>query len=308
MAPPQPQSKQPLNETQVGTLAAVTAYMFWGFFTLYFNALSEVPPLEILSHRIIWSVGLLAFIVTFLRKWPEIIPILLNPRKLAIYGLSALLISLNWGTYIYAVVSGQALEGSMGYFIMPLFAVLLGGIFFGERFSKTQTIAIILAMAGVFYKVAGLGEFPIIALTLALSFGTYGMLRKKASADAISGLFLETLLISPIAVGFMIYWAQTGQFYFLNADLDMQLLLILAGPVTAFPLILFAFGARKLRYSTVGLLQYINPTVQFLLAIYVLGEEFNLHDLMTFGCIWAGLALYSQSIYVQSRQNKKANS
>lgn len=308
MASPQPQKTQPLNETQVAAIAAIIAYVSWGFFTLYFNALNEVAPLEILSHRIVWSVGLLAIIVTVLKKWPEIIPVLLSPKKLAIYGLSALLISLNWGTYIYAVVSGQALEGSMGYFIMPLVAVLLGGIFFGERFSKAQSIAILLAMAGVVYKIAGLGEFPIIALTLALSFGTYGMLRKKASADAISGLFLETLLISPIAIGFMVYWAQNDQFYFLNSDLDMQLLLMLAGPVTAFPLILFAFGARKLRYSTVGLLQYINPTVQFLLAVYVLGEEFNLHDLVTFGCIWAGLILYSQNSYVQSRQNKKANS
>ncbi|MDV7339463.1 EamA family transporter RarD [Terasakiella sp. A23] len=308
MAPPQPAENHTQREIRMAALSAITAYIAWGLFGLYFKSLDHVSALEILSHRILWSVGLLAIIITALKKWSDVIPLLINLKSLSVYGLSALLISVNWGIYIYAVVSGQALEGSMGYFIMPLVAVMLGGIFFGERFTKEQTIAILLAVAGVLYQIINFGQLPWIALSLAFSFGFYGMIRKKAAADSIVGLFLETLLISPIALGFMIYWAQSGDFYFLTAEIDMKILLMLAGPITAIPLILFAFGARKLRYSTVGLLQYINPTCQFLLAVYVFGEDFSVHDLVTFGCIWTALLLYSQNSYRQSRRNKAANS
>lgn len=277
-------------------------------FGLYFKILDHVSPLEILSHRIVWSVGLLAILITALRKWPEITPILLSPRRLAIYGLSALLISINWGMYIYAVTSAQALEASMGYFIMPLVAVMLGGIFFAERFSKPQMIAIGLAVVGVVYQVIFFGSLPWIALCLAFSFGFYGMIRKKAEADAISGLFLETLLISPLALGFMAYAAQHGELHYLASGWDSKVLLMFAGVVTTFPLVLFAFGARHLRYSTVGIIQYINPTAQFFIAVFIFGEAFTFHTLITFGCIWAALLLYSQNSYAQSRRNKRANS
>lgn len=276
----------------------------WGSFGLYFKSLDHVTPLEILSHRIVWSVFLLAGIITFWKKWGEVVPILLSPKKLSIYGLSALLISTNWGIYIYSVVSGQALEGSMGYFIMPLVAVILGAIFFGEKFSKPQVIAIGLALIGVSYQIWSFGKLPWIALSLAISFGFYGMLRKKAVADSVVGLFLETLLMSPIALSCMVYWMTQDSFYFSEAPSHMTVLLILAGPITAIPLIMFAYGARKLRYSTVGLLQYINPTIQFFLAIFIFKEGFDLTNLVTFAFIWAGLMLYSQNTYKQSRQNK----
>ncbi|WP_417798155.1 EamA family transporter RarD [Terasakiella pusilla] len=308
MSSPHVPQRQGLDQTQLATLAAVIACISWGMFGLYFKILDQVSPLEILSHRILWSVGLLAILITALNKWPEIIPILRSPKRLAIYALSALLISVNWGMYIYAVTSGQALEASMGYFIMPLVAVMLGGIFFAERFSKPQLAAIALAVVGVIYQVVFYGSPPWIALCLAFSFGFYGMIRKKAEADAISGLFLETLLISPLALGFMAYAAHQGELFYLTADLDFKALLMFAGVVTTFPLVLFAYGARHLRYSTVGIIQYINPSAQFLIAVFIFGEAFTLHTLITFACIWAALLLYSQNSYAQSRRNKRANS
>jgi chloramphenicol-sensitive protein RarD len=282
----------------------IFTYFTWGVLGLYFKSLSSVSPLEILSHRIFWSFILLTIIITFKHKWNEIIPILCSVRKLRIYAASAILISVNWGIYIYSVVSGQALEASMGYFIMPLVAVMLGGIFFAEQFTKSQTIAIMLALTGVAYQIWDFGKLPWIALSLALSFGVYGMLRKKAPADSISGLFIETLLLSPLALSYMIYSASQGDLAFLNSTTHIQTLLILAGPITALPLIMFAFAVRNLRYSTVGLMQYINPTCQFLVAIFIFNETFQITNLITFGFIWAGLLLYTQNILMH-RAHKK---
>lgn len=282
--------------------------MAWGALGLYYKALDHISALEILSHRIVWSVALLVLIVSFNRKWDDVTAILFAPKKLSLFALSALLISINWGFYIYAIVSAQALEGSMGYFIMPLVAVAIGGLFFGERFSKAQIISIALALCGVAFQVISYGQFPWIALTLALSFGFYGMLRKKAPANSVVGLFLETLLISPIALSYLVYCQMNGTLYFLSAPSEMIGLLMLAGPLTAIPLILFAFGARNLRYSTVGLLQYINPTCQFLLAIFIFKEEFDISNLITFSLIWTGLLLYSQDSLRQTRRRKAANS
>ncbi len=278
----------------------------WGAFGLYFKALDQVSALEILCHRIVWSVFFLALIMTFTKRWSPTFTILRDIKTVSLYALSALLISINWGVYIFAVISGQALEGSMGYFMMPLVAVALGAVFFAERFSRMQALAIGLAACGVLYQIIGYGQFPWIALTLALSFGFYGMLRKKAPADAIVSLFIETLLIAPIALAYLSYQAQLGQVSFLNASIEVQALMMLAGPITAIPLILFAFGARQLRYSTVGLLQYINPTCQFLLAVFIFMEPFSTHNLITFGFIWSGLILYSAGTIRQSRRQKAA--
>ncbi|SCA55439.1 RarD protein, DMT superfamily transporter [Candidatus Terasakiella magnetica] len=287
-------------------ISALAAYVLWGAFGLYFKALSEVSALEVLCHRIVWSVAFLALIITLTKKWPHVAEILANRKRLFLFALSAMLISINWGVYIYAVISGQALEGSMGYFIMPLVAVLLGAVFFAERFSKMQGLAIGLALLGVLYQILAYGKLPWIAVSLALSFGFYGMLRKKSPAESVVGLFLETLIMTPIALFYMGFLFSQNALYFTTANIDMQGLLMLAGPVTAVPLILFAFGARQLRYSTVGILQYINPTCQFLLAIFIFLEPFELDKLVTFGFIWAGVLLYSMSIWQQSRAKKAA--
>jgi len=273
-------------------------------FALYFKALDDISPVEILAHRVVWSFVLLTALISYSKNWSAVAQIVFSIRKLVIFALSAALITLNWGFYIYAVVSGRALEGSMGYFIMPLVAVMLGAIFFAERFSKTQAFAIFLAICGVLYQLWFLGNLPWIALILAFSFGTYGMLRKKAPAESTVGLFLETALITPFALGYMFYLYQQGSLSFTSTTPDMVFLMMMAGPVTAIPLILFAFGARKLRYSTVGLLQYINPTCQFLIAIFIFQEPFNMHNLLTFIMIWCGLILYSANSLHQRRQNK----
>ncbi len=294
--------------TRLAIIAALSAFVAWGTLGLYYKALDQVSALEILAHRIVWSFVFLCVVIAAKKKWHEALSILRAPKKLILFALSALLISLNWGFYIYAIVSGQALEGSMGYFIMPLVAVAIGGVFFEERFSRPQLTAIALALCGVAYQIWSYGQFPVIAMTLAVSFGFYGMLRKKAPADSIVGLFLETLLIAPVAIGLMIYWASQDSLYIADAPGHMILLLMLAGPFTAIPLIWFAFGARNLRYSTVGILQYINPTCQFLLAVFIFKEDFQLDNLITFALIWTGLILYSQDSLRQSRQRKAANS
>ncbi|WP_417821377.1 EamA family transporter RarD [Terasakiella sp.] len=294
------------SDSRLAVISAMTAYMFWGMFGLYFKALDVVSPIEILAHRIVWSFLLLAVLITYSGNWVAVMQIVRSPRKLIIFALSASLIALNWGFYIYAVVSRQALEGSMGYFIMPLVAVMLGAVFFAERFSRTQAFAIALALCGVVYQLWFVGQLPWIALILACSFGTYGMLRKKAPAESTVGLFLETALITPFALAYMVYLSQQDALYFTTGSWDMSLLLMLAGPITAIPLILFGFGARKLRYSTVGLLQYINPTCQFLLAIFIFEEPFSLHNLITFALIWCGLALYSVNTLHQRRQIKSS--
>lgn len=274
----------------------------WGGFGIYFKALSDVSPLEILGHRVIWSAVFLAILVTLWGKWTNLLSAVSHPRQFLSFCLSASLITINWGFYIYAIVSGQALEGSMGYFIMPLVAVGLGTVFLSERFNKVQVIAIIMALSGVIYQIVSYGKFPLIALALAFSFGLYGMLRKQSTADSVTGLFIETLIITPFALGALFYWGYQGDLAFLTGGLNLQLLLILAGPVTAAPLILFAFGAQRMRYSTVGLLQYINPTCQFCLAIFIFNEAFTETDLITFACIWVGLIIYSTNVYLQTRR------
>lgn len=302
-----------MNETspqtvRLAAISALSAYLAWGILGLYYKALDHVSALEILSHRIVWSLAVLSLIITYTKNWQAVARILRAPKTYGIFTLSTVLISVNWGGYIYAVVSGQALEASMGYYIMPLVVVGLGALFFGERFSRTQAIAIGLAAIGVVYQVLSYGQIPWIALMLAFSFSFYGMLRKKAPADSVVGLFIETLLISPVAITAMVYWASQNELYALQAPTQMVLFLALAGPFTAIPLILFAYGARNLRYSTVGILQYINPTCQFLLAVFIFKEEFELTNLFTFAFIWCGLLLYSQDSLRQSRRKKSGNS
>ena len=277
---------------RTGFAFALAAYLAWGVFPLYFKALKQVPPPEILAHRVVWSAVFLALLVTATRRWREVAAALRPARRIGVYALSTTLVTTNWLLYIWAVTTGRVLEASLGYFITPLVNVLLGVLLLREHLQKRQVAAFALAGAGVLVLVVRLGAIPWLALALALSFGGYGLVRKKAGIDPVVGLLIETLLVAPAAATLIILRAaaHTG---FLGADARTTALLLTAGLVTALPLIWFAHGVRSLRLSTMGLIQYVSPTLQFLCAVVVFHELFTRAHAIAFSCIWLGLVLYS---------------
>jgi chloramphenicol-sensitive protein RarD len=274
-----------------GFAAALAAYVTWGFFPVYFKALRPVPAVEILCHRIVWSMAFLAVLVTVQRRWREFVTPF-RGRGIGVFVVTTLLISANWLIYIWAVNAGRILEASLGYFVNPLVNVVLGVLFLHERLTRLQRAAVGLAVAGVLVLVARAGTFPWVSLALALSFGLYGLVRKKARIDAIVGLLVETALLTPLALGWLLWAAARGSGAFGGAPATTGLL-ALAGLVTALPLIGFAVGMRTLRLSTMGLIQYVTPTLQFLLAVALYREPFTRAHAAAFGFIWASLALYS---------------
>jgi chloramphenicol-sensitive protein RarD len=274
-----------------GLASALLAYGFWGFFPIYFKALAHVPALEVLAHRVVWSVVLLSIATPLLGRWSTAREAL-GPRKRHLVAASALLIAANWGTYIWAVQAGRVLQASLGYYVNPLVSVLLGVVFLRERLRRLQTAAIALAAVGVGVLVLDRGELPWLPLTLAFSFGLYGLVRKRAGVDPVGGLLAETALLAPVALGYVGLLAADGAGAF-GAGPGTTLLLVAAGPVTAVPLVWFALGVRSLPLSTVGLLQYVTPTLQFLLAVLLYREQFTRAHALAFGFIWGALALYS---------------
>jgi chloramphenicol-sensitive protein RarD len=275
----------------IGVAYAAGAYVWWGVFPLYFRALRGVPAPEVLTHRILWSLCFMVLFVTVRRSWPEVRR-QLTPRVLARLVLSALFISANWLIYIWAVNADHVLDASLGYYINPLVSVLLAVVFLHERLSRRQVIAIALAGAGVVWLVIRLGTFPWIALSLAITFGLYGLIRKRVPVDAAAGLLAEVAVLAPLALGYAVWLAANGRSHFPGPPLRTALLAA-AGVVTAVPLMWFANGVRRLRLATVGLLQYVNPTLQFAVAVAVFGEPFGPAYRFAFVCIWIGLAVYA---------------
>jgi chloramphenicol-sensitive protein RarD len=274
-----------------GFVPALLAFAAWGFFPLYFKALAHVPALEVLAHRVAWSVVLLAVAAPLLGRFRSALHALGPEKRLQILA-SAALIAANWGVYIWAVQAGRVLQASLGYFVNPLVSVLLGVVFLRERLRRWQLGAIAVAAVGVAWLVVDRGEVPWLPLTLALTFGLYGLVRKRAGVDAIGGLLAETAILAPLALAFLVVRARQGHGAF-GGDLRTSLLLAAAGPITAVPLVWFALGVRSLPLSTVGLLQYLTPTLQFLLAVAVYHEAFSHAHAVAFGCIWTALAIYS---------------
>jgi len=292
--PDQPKPPQAPPPTAFsGALLAFSAFLCWGLFPLYFKQVAEVPAVEMLANRVIWSLLFVAGLLTVIRGWPAALAVFTNRRLLAILTLSAVVISVNWGVFIWAIANDRVLESSLGYYINPLVSVVLGVAVLRERLRPVQWAAVGLAAAGVAYQVVGLGVFPWVALTLAFSFGFYGLIRKMAAVDAFSGLFIETLILSPLALTYLAWLAATGQAMFGQGDWHLDAWIAASGVITALPLILFVAGAKRIRLSTLGLLQYVVPTGHFVLAVFVFGEPFTSGTLVTFACIWAALAVYS---------------
>ncbi len=274
-----------------GFVPALLAYAAWGFFPLYFKALHGVPAVEVLAHRVVWSVLLLAIATPLLGRWATAVHALGPTKRLRVVS-SAALIAANWGVYIWAVQAGRVLQASLGYFVNPLVSVLLAVVFLRERLRPGQRWAIAVAAVGVTWLVIDRGEIPWLPLTLALSFGLYGLVRKQAGLDPVGGLLAETAVLAPVALAYLLLRGHAGAGAF-GRDVPTSLLLMAAGPVTAIPLVWFAFGVRSLPLSTVGVLQYVTPTLQFLLAVALYHEEFSHAHAVAFACIWTALALYT---------------
>jgi chloramphenicol-sensitive protein RarD len=267
------------------------AYLIWGFLPLYFLLLAGVTAGEIVADRVVWSLVLLIGILAVAGRFGKLVAVLRTPRTLGLLAISAALISVNWLIYIWAVQNGHVLAASLGYFLNPLVNVLLGVVVLGERLKRMQMAAVALAAAGVAVLASGAGTGLWISLSLAFSFGLYGLMRKIAPVESLEGLTVETALLTPFALAYMAWLASNDALVFGDVP-GLTALLVLAGAVTAVPLLLFAGAARLLPYSTLGLLQYLAPTLQFLLAITVFGEAMTPSHIVCFALIWAGLALY----------------
>jgi len=274
-----------------GILYALGAYITWGLFPFYWKILAGVPALQLLGHRILWSFITLVAILLIFRKW-KTVQNALNRRVLVIYSMAAVLIAINWLTYVWAVGEGFIIETSLGYFINPLLSVLLGVIFLRERLRPLQWLPIGMAAIGVLYLTFAYGSLPWVALTLAISFGFYGLVKKNAPLDSLPGLTLETGLLFLPALGFLLYSEFSGTGAFLHTTPLLNLMLVGAGLVTIFPLLLFASAAKRIPLTLIGVLQYVNPTIQFLLGTLVYKEPFDHHRLIGFGIVWVALILF----------------
>jgi chloramphenicol-sensitive protein RarD len=287
---------------RTGIIFATLAFLSWGLFPLYFHALQEVPPSQILAHRVLWSLLFLAIVLTVRRQWKWLPQVMRQPRIIGSFIGSAFLLSANWLMYIWAVNNGHVIESSLGYFINPLVNIMFGYLLLKERLRRGQWAAIALAALGVAWLTWQAGTVPWIALILASTFGAYGLMRKTAALGALEGLSFETMVLFPLALVYVIWLSLHGENGFAAASEHTRWLLVAAGPITAIPLLLFAAGARKIPLSALGLLQYISPTIQFLLGIWLFHEAFTAERLVGFLLIWSALALYAAEGLWRSRK------
>ncbi len=280
------------HEQRIGVVYALAAFVFWGLVPIYFNSVKQVPASEVLAHRIIWAVPFIALLVYLGRGWPALRTALGSGRVVGTLILSASVVAFNWFIFIYAVATERVIQASLGYFINPLVNVLLGTVLLGEKLRRLQILAILLAAAGTLYQTVGYGEVPWISLALAFSFAFYGFLRKRVAIESVNGLFVETSLLLPLALGFFFYQAARGKACFGSGDWTTTGLLLLAGAVTSVPLVWFTSATRRLPYSTIGVLQYVAPSLQFLVAVAVFHEPFDMTSFLSFLLIWIGLAVF----------------
>ena len=288
----------------LGGLSALAAFGFWGVIPVYIKAVAHVPAPELLAHRTFWSVILLLVLIALGQRWTAMRGALAQRRIWLLLAASTSLLALNWLVFIWAITEGRVLETSLGYYINPLVNVLLGVLVLRERLNPWQGLAVALATIGVLNLTLQLGSFPWVSLTLAASFGIYGLIRKTIRLNSIEGLFVETAMITPLALGYLIYLGFTGTGAFGGQDRATDILLVLSGVVTAVPLLAFASAARRLQYTTVGFFQYIAPTGHFLLAVFVYDEVFTNAHLVTFALIWTALAIFTaQSLYALRRRS-----
>lgn len=298
MTDPVPTPTKP-EDSPKGLVLAIAAYLLWGFLPIYMKALAHVPAVEVIAHRVIWSVPVAGLVLWWLGRTADLWAALRSPRMIGMAALTAALISVNWGIYVWAIQSGHALEAALGYYINPLFSIFLGAALLKERLAPAQMAAIGLAALAVLVLTWEAGQVPVVALGLTLSWGAYAFLKKQLPLGPNQGFMLEVLILLPFALGFLGWQAATGVGQMRLGDAWTVGLLLSAGVVTAVPLMLYANGAKMLRLSTIGILQYIAPTMIFLTAVFVFGEPFGMARAVAFPMIWAALVIYSLSLYRQ---------
>jgi chloramphenicol-sensitive protein RarD len=279
--------------TRAGAVYALLAYGTWGLVAAYWKLFGAVPATEIVAHRVVWSLLVVAGLITVARRWPDVARAARDRKTLRLLACTTALISTNWGLFIWAVTSGHILQSSLGYFINPIVNVLLGVVALGERLRRAQWVAVALAGTGVGVLAIATGVVPWVSLMLAATFGLYGLLRKTATVESLVGLFVETALLAPVAAGYLALREAHGVGALGRGSVPYDALLVASGLVTALPLVWFAAAARRLPLSVLGFFQYVSPTLQFVLAVAVYKERFTPAHVATFGCIWAAVALFS---------------
>ncbi len=302
MRPPEviPPSKNRVSSAQTGDTPAgyafaLTAFFIWGLLPLFIKLIDHIPAFEVIANRAFWSVPVAGLLLVVLGRTNDILPTLKSPRKLGILFLSALIISLNWCTYVWAVMVNRAVETAFGYYINPLITIAMGALILGEKLNRTKLVAIALATIGVVFLAVSNGHLPWVSLVLAFSFASYGFLRKTVDVGPTQGFFIEVLLMSILAVPYLVWLTNSGESHFTSGWRD-AILLMLCGPITAIPLICYTFGAKGLRLSTIGILQYTVPTIVVLMGVFVFGEPFGMDRLIAFSFIWVALAIYTWSM------------
>lgn len=292
------------SRQKMGFFYAIAAFGLWGLVPLYYKSLQHVLPLEILAHRVAWSAPLTLILIAISRDWGALRKALSSRRVITTLVLSSMLVATNWFIFIYAIHTNRVLQASLGYFINPLVNVLLGIVLLKERLQTLKIVAVLLAAAGTINLALSYGRLPWISLALAFSFGFYGYLRKNVEIESVNGLFIETSLMFPLAFFYILIRGLKGDGAFGTIDWQTTLLLVSAGAVTAFPLVWFTCATRRLQYATIGILQYLAPTLQFLLAVFYYKEPFSTAHVITFCLIWSGLGIFMTDSLFQLRRHK----
>ncbi len=274
-----------------GLAAALAAFLIWGLVPIYFKLVDQVPALELVAHRVVWSVPFLAAVVTLGRGWPAVGAALADRRTMAVLAVTTLIIAGNWFLFVWAVTSGRIVEAALGYFLGPLASIALGLVFLGERLDRRRTLAVAIAGAAVLYETMRVSQGPSAALLLGASFAVYALIRKRIAVDAVTGLLIETLYLLPLAAGYLAWLADRQSGALGQAGWTLDLLLVAGGIVTTTPLLLFTIGARRLPLTTIGFLQYLAPSISFILGVFAYGESFGWPRAITFAGIWGAILL-----------------
>jgi chloramphenicol-sensitive protein RarD len=306
MNPAPPLTRSTDNPAKIGLIFGLFAYALWGVLPIYFKQLAGISPVDIVAHRVVWSLLFLAVLLAVTRGWTEVRSGLRNRKTMVLLLVTSLLIAANWLLYVYAVTSGHILAGSLGYYLNPLMNILLGRFILKERLTRLQWTAVGIAAVGVSVLAAGAGTTLWISLTLCVTFATYGLLRKIVAVDAVAGLSIETAILFPVALVWLAFSGSTGHPVFGSTRVETWLL-ILSGIASTTPLLLFSSAARRLRYSTLGMLQFVAPTLQFLIAVALYNEEFTRAHAVAFASIWSALALYVTSLLHDLRSQRRTS-
>ena len=292
---------KPKGDTREGFIIALATYFLWGFLPFYLKAVAHIPAAEVVAHRIVWSVPLAGAVILLSGKFAEIRRAFASPHTLALAALTAAIITINWGIYVWSIAAGRALESALGYYINPLFSIFLASALLGEKLTRLQIIAVLLAACAVIFLAVEQGHLPWVSIGLTFSWGFYAFFKRTLKVGATEGFFLEVLLLSVPASGYVIWLEAGSKGHFLADNTYDTMLLLFAGVVTAVPLIMYAHAAKLLRLSTIGIMQYIAPTMIFLVAIFAFGEPFGTVKLVAFMLIWTALALYSWSLFANRK-------